>query len=176
MRLVDSLSIVFLTNLFALPAAAQYNSNANPLGPSFPLPIENTLNFNSTNPKQSYTCQYGGGTRSTIFAGLFSGVEKNNSYSLTESGTNAAGSSISAQYNPTFYPGALGLGAGFIVPLKSRNEMNLARACDKILTLVQSQELLNLLSQFKEAGTLSEKDYLLKVGQVQAALLGALHP
>jgi len=171
MRFTNPLLILLISELATLPATAQYTSNVNPLGPSFPLPVENTLNFTSTNPQQSYTCQYGGGTRAMIYAGAFSGVEKNNSDSLTNSST-TGDNTTSTQVNPSSYPGALGLGAGFIIPLKSKNEKNMSQACGKILTLVQSQELLSLLDQFKKAGTLSQKDYLLRVGQVQDELLG----
>jgi len=170
----SSILFVYAINSMANSAYAQYASSANPLVPSAPLAVENTLNFTSTNPNQSYTCQYGGGTRPVFYAGAFTGIERNSQSTLTNSETSSSGDSTSTTLNPTNYPGSLGLGAGFVIPLKGRNENEMAKACDKILTLVQSKELIDLLNQFKTAGTLSPAEYKARMGQIQSDVFNSL--
>ena len=66
----------FCFSVFTQHAKAQYNGSVNPLSQNWSLPSENTLNFSSTANDQSYTCSFGGGTRSMVYAGLFSGIDQ----------------------------------------------------------------------------------------------------
>lgn len=172
---VNILILICALDASANPVYSQYASSVNPLVPSAPLAVENTLNFTSTNPNQSYTCQYGGGTRPIFYAGVFSGIERNGQVTLSNSETNPSGSS-STTLNPSNYPGSLGLGAGFVIPLTSRNENDMAKTCDKILTLVQSKELIDLLNQFKSAGTLSPDEYKKRMVQIQSDVFKSIEP
>jgi len=173
---INILILICALDASANPVYSQYASSVNPLVPSAPLAVENTLNFTSTNPNQSYTCQYGGGTRPIFYAGAFSGIERNSQVTLSNSDTSSTGASSTTTLNPSNYPGSLGLGAGFVIPLTSRNENDMAKACDKILTLVQSKELIDLLNQFKSAGTLSPDDYQKRMVQIQADVFRSIDP
>ena len=148
-------TVAFLVLSAISPKAfAQYASSVNPLSPSWPLPTENTLNFSSTAPDQSYSCSFGGGTRSMVYAGLFSGIDQ--TYVQNEV-TTMQGESFSLY--PSTQPYSHGLGAGIIVPLKSSAERTLSKSCIRIMSLVEAEEVMNLLDKFKSKGVITATEY-----------------
>lgn len=140
--------------MFSPYAYAQYNGSVNPLSQSWSMPTENTLNFSSTAPNQSYSCSFGGGTRSMVYAGLFSGIDQT---FVQNEVTTSSGDSFSSY--PVTHPYSHGAGAGIVIPLKSPAERLMAKSCIRILTLVETEEVMNLLSKFKKEGIITSKEY-----------------
>ena len=152
--------------VFPQHAYAQYNGSVNPLSQNWSLPSENTLNFSSTANDQSYTCSFGGGTRSMLYAGLFSGIDQT---FVQNEVTNTNGHSYSTY--PVTHPYSHGAGAGFIIPLRSPIEKQMSESCIRILTLVETEEIMQLLYKFKAKGIISEEEYQARMSSLKNKIL-----
>ena len=151
---------------FSPCAYAQYNGSVNPLSQSWSMPTENTLNFSSTSPNQSYSCSFGGGTRSMLYAGLFSGIDQT---FVQNDVTTRSGDSFSLY--PVTHPYSHGAGAGIVIPLKSPAERRMAQSCIRIMTLVESEEVMKLLNNFKKEGIITSQEYETRMASLKDKIL-----
>ena len=152
--------------IFSPYAYAQYNGSVNPLSQSWSMPTENTLNFSSTAPNQSYSCSFGGGTRSMVYAGLFSGIDQT---FVQNEVTTKTGQSFSTY--PVTHPYSHGAGAGIVIPLKSPAEREMAKSCIRILTLVETEEVMKLLNKFKKEGIITSDEYKTRMASLKDRIL-----
>jgi hypothetical protein len=89
-----------------------------------------------------------------VYAGLFSGIDQT---FVQNEVTTSSGDSFSSY--PVTHPYSHGAGAGIVIPLKSPAERLMAKSCIRILTLVETEEVMNLLSKFKKEGIITSKEY-----------------
>lgn len=144
-------------------ALAQYQTTASPFAVSLPTPTVNNFTFTSTRQNQSYTCSNGGGSAPALFAGVFSGVDKNTTNNLTEE----VGSATLTRATTSF-PGGAAAGAGFIIPFNPPGMGG--QNCRKIITLLEAQEMINTLGLLKQAGAITNEEYLRRLKTIDASL------
>ena len=155
--------LVVLLAAISGDAIAQYQTTASPFAVSLPTPTVNNFTFTSTRQNQSYTCSNGGGSAPALFAGVFSGVDKNTTNNLTETiGSN------SLTVPTTSFPGGAAAGAGFIIPFNPPGMSG--QNCRKIIALLEAQEMINTLGLLKQAGAISNEEYISRLKTIDSAL------
>lgn len=148
---------------FGNRSVAQYQTTASPFSVSLPTPTVNNFTFTSTKQNQSYTCSNGGGSAPALFAGVFSGVDKNTTNNLTEDIGSA-----SVTRATTSFPGGAAAGAGFIIPFNPPGMGG--QDCRKIMSLLEAQEMINTLGLLKQAGAISNDEYIRRLKVIDASL------
>jgi hypothetical protein len=154
---------LFICAFPSVNALAQYQTTASPFAVSLPTPTVNNFTFTSTKQNQSYTCSNGGGSAPALFAGVFSGVDKNTTNNLTEE----VGSANLTRATTSF-PGGAAAGAGFIIPFNPPGMSG--QNCRKIIGLLEAQEMINTLSLLKQAGAISNDEYMKRLKAIDTSL------
>ena len=101
-----------------------------------------------------------------VYAGLFSGIDQT---FVQNDVTEANGSSYSSY--PATHPYSHGAGAGVVIPLKSRAERQMSESCIRILTLVESEEVMKLLDKFKQEGIITSEEYETRMTSLKNKIL-----
>ena len=101
-----------------------------------------------------------------VYAGLFSGIDQ----TFVQNDVTTSGGESYSKY-PVTHPYSHGAGAGIIIPLRSPVEKQMSESCIRILTLVETEELMKLLHSFKTEGIISEDEYLSRMSSLKNKIL-----
>ena len=101
-----------------------------------------------------------------VYAGLFSGIDQT---FVQNDVTTTSGESYSKY--PVTHPYSHGAGAGVIIPLKSPVEKQMSESCIRILTLVETEEIMKLLNKFKAQGLISVDEYKERMSSLKNKIL-----
>jgi len=101
-----------------------------------------------------------------LYAGLFSGIDQT---FVQNDVTTLSGESYSSY--PATHPYSHGAGAGIVIPLRSSAERRMAQSCLRIMTLVESEEVIKLLNKFKKEGIITSEEYEARMASLKDKLL-----